>query len=280
MRIMYDALNPDNIPPGFGMVASYIDGENAPPAGWESKFPGALIVKIARNPTTDDGHVLDAGDNGITPAQLVSWVRLRRAAGADPTAYTNRSLWPSMRAAFVNANEPEPHWWLAWPGGSLAQAQGCVAVQNIYAGNWDSSEVADHWPGVDPAPVLAPTPEPAPSGATYPVVAGDSLWSIAQRHGLTLDALKAANPQAGHPAGNFGDIWPGDELVLPAGVSPVPAPVVPRGSSYTVVSGDSMWAIAARHGVSEAALQWANPTAGHPAGNVRDIWPGDVLTIP
>lgn len=280
MRTMYDALNPHNIPVGAEMVASYIDGENAPAAGWESLFPNAVIVKITRLATTNDGHVLDAGDNGVTAAEALAWVRLRRSSGADPAVYTNRSLWPAQRAVFVSAGEPEPHWWLAVPGGDLAQYPACVAVQVGFLGGYDVSQVADHWPGVDSGVQPAPEPQPEPTGGTYTVVAGDSMWAIAQRHSLTLAELESANPGAGHPAGNFGDIHPGDELVIPAPATPAPAVVVPAGTSYTVVPGDSMWAIAARHGVALAALESANPRAGHPAGNTRDIWPGDVLTIP
>lgn len=280
MRTMYDALNPHNIPPAAQMVASYIDGPNAPEAGWELLFPHAVIVKIARLAQTDDGHVLDAGDNGVTPGAALDWVRLRRSSGADPTVYTNRSQWPGMRAAFVTAGEPEPHWWIAAPGSTLASYPECVAVQCVYAGGFDQSEVVDHWPGVDSEQAPVPEPQPVAAGGTYTVVPGDSMWAIAQRHGITLAEIEAANPSAGHPAGNFGFILSGDELVIPAPAVPLPAVVVPRGTSYTVVPGDAMWSIAARHGVSLAALERANPAAGHPAGNARDIWPGDVLTIP
>lgn len=35
--------------------------------------------------------------------------------------------------------------------------------------------------------------------ATYTVVAGDTMWKIANDHGVTLDALIAANPQIPDP---------------------------------------------------------------------------------
>jgi LysM repeat protein len=37
------------------------------------------------------------------------------------------------------------------------------------------------------------SPAPAPAGSTYTVQPGDTLFSIAQRFGTTVDALKAAN---------------------------------------------------------------------------------------
>jgi LysM domain len=47
------------------------------------------------------------------------------------------------------------------------------------------------------------------------VVPGDTLFAIAQAWGTTLQAVEAANPHAGHPAGNFGTIRPGDRITHP-----------------------------------------------------------------
>lgn len=60
---------------------------------------------------------------------------------------------------------------------------------------------------------------PAPSAATHTVRAGDTLWAIGQRHGVSVDQLRAAN-------GITGDlIHPGDELTIPAAsATPTPKP--------------------------------------------------------
>lgn len=42
--------------------------------------------------------------------------------------------------------------------------------------------------------VPAPRPIPCPSGQIYTIVAGDTLFSLAQRFNTTVDALIAANP--------------------------------------------------------------------------------------
>ena len=49
-------------------------------------------------------------------------------------------------------------------------------------------------------------------GNTYVVQAGDTMSAIAGKFGLTLSQLEGLNPQAGHPAGNFDLILPGDVL--------------------------------------------------------------------
>lgn len=124
-----------------------------------------------------------------------------------------------------------------------------------------------------PAPAPAPAPSPAPSGA-YTVVAGDNMSNIAATHGLSLGQLEQLNPGAGHPAGNYGDIWPGDKLVINGTPTPVSNP-----SYHTVVKGDTLSNIAATHGQSLATIEQLNPNAGHPARNFGDIWPGDQIRV-
>lgn len=58
----------------------------------------------------------------------------------------------------------------------------------------------------------APTPGGKP---VHIVVPGDTLFSIAQAWGTSLQAVEAANPHAGHPPGNFDNIHPGDRIVHP-----------------------------------------------------------------
>jgi hypothetical protein len=56
---------------------------------------------------------------------------------------------------------------------------------------------------------------PQPSKQVHTVVPGDTLFAIAQAWGTSLQAVKAANPNAGHPPGNFDNIHPGDQIVHP-----------------------------------------------------------------
>ena len=158
MRTMYDAVTAANIPAGARMVAGYIDKIKLEP--WSSRdwarFPTAVKVTIVKKASTNAGHVLDVEPGDATPAQAPGWVRMRRAAGADPTIYMNASTWPTVRQAFIDQGVTQPHYWVAKYDGDPAwgagwAALGCVAKQ--YRGNVapgiDISSVADFWPGVD-----------------------------------------------------------------------------------------------------------------------------------
>jgi LysM repeat protein len=70
----------------------------------------------------------------------------------------------------------------------------------------------------EPSPPSPPTPPlrpPSPAKPVHIVVPGDTLFDIAQSWGVSLQAVEAANPGAGHPPGNFDNIHPGDRIVHP-----------------------------------------------------------------
>jgi LysM repeat protein len=95
---------------------------------------------------------------------------------------------------------------------------------------------------------------------TVTVKRGDTLSDIAQRHGVSLQALITANPQISDPD----RIFVGQRINLPD------AP-----ANVTVQRGDTLSGIAARHGVSVEALARANGISDPDL-----IFPGDRLRIP
>ena len=111
----------------------------------------------------------------------------------------------------------------------------------------------------------------AASGATYRVVTGDTLGSIADRFGTTVAALAAANHLTDPNL-----IFVGQLLAVGAGA---PHPVAPSwgvaaGTTYTVGAGDTLGSIAARFGTSVAAL-----TAANHLSDPNLIFVGQVLAV-
>ncbi|NLA26468.1 MAG: LysM peptidoglycan-binding domain-containing protein [Firmicutes bacterium] len=111
----------------------------------------------------------------------------------------------------------------------------------------------------------------------YTVVAGDTMFTIAQQFGVSVDALIAANPQISDPS----KIFPCDVLCVPGGAPPhkcrEPHSCPPGFKGrYTVVAGDTMFTIAQQFGVSVDALIAANPQISDPG----KLFPCDVLCVP
>jgi tyrosinase len=100
---------------------------------------------------------------------------------------------------------------------------------------------------------------------TYVVKKGDTLSGIAEKFGVTLAALEAANPQITNPD----LIFPGQVVVIPSGPYPPPG-------TYVVQPGDTLSGIAEKFGVTLAALEAANPQITNP----DLIFPGQVVHIP
>ena len=112
----------------------------------------------------------------------------------------------------------------------------------------------------------------ADAPATYRVAAGDTVSGIATRFGLSTASVLALNG-----LGWSSLIFPGQELKLtssgPVHSAPQEAPV--SSGRYTIVSGDTISAIAARFGVSTQSVLTANGL-----GWSSIIYPGQSLAIP
>ena len=126
------------------------------------------------------------------------------------------------------------------------------------------SVVAALWAG-SAAPTGAAPPRADP--LVHIVQPGETLSSIASRYGVSVTALVQAN---GLRDADF--IWYGQRLVIPGGTALATAG---RSSVYVVQRGDTLSGIAARYGVSVAALARANGIA-----NADRVYVGQRLTIP
>jgi peptidoglycan endopeptidase LytF len=129
---------------------------------------------------------------------------------------------------------------------------------------------------------VAPSPEPAPSQTitSHTVVAGDTLWGVANRYGTTANALKQTNQLTS----DFLQI--GQKLTIPSGSvetptgnaeisTPAPTTEEERSTfTYSVRSGDSLSVIADRFGVTVDVIRTSN---GLTSDTIRV---GQLLTIP
>jgi hypothetical protein len=157
---MYDAINASAVPTDGDLYAGYDDGNWPSASALATRFPGKTVVHITVNPNDNQGVVGDGPpDNGAWD-EWVNWVLKRRAAGVDPTVYTNKSSWVAGVAAFKAAGVAEPHWWIAQYDNDPTIPVGAVGKQYASIAAYDTSSVVDYWPGVDPAPTTPP-----PSGS-------------------------------------------------------------------------------------------------------------------
>jgi len=134
----------------------------------------------------------------------------------------------------------------------------------------------------------AATPVAAGSGGRYTIVHGDTISAIAARFGVTTQAVLTANG-----LGWSSIIYPGQTIAIPSGGAPLAiqtvSSVTPVSSaaaasshapqaettSYTIVAGDTISAIAARFGTTSAAILAANGM-----GSSTIIYSGRTLIIP
>ena len=121
-------------------------------------------------------------------------------------------------------------------------------------------------PGISAGDDLEDNEENDTVPTTYTVASGDSLWSIANRFGVTVNDLKSANGLTSNL------LSVGQVLIIPTAGSSTPGS--PTYNTYTVASGDSLWSIANRFGTTVDTIK----TLNNLTSNLLSI--GQVLQIP
>lgn len=147
----------------------------------------------------------------------------------------------------------------------LCTAEACTVTQvarscYCYTSGYDGQV---HYVTFDPADALGHSTlnnqVPLPPAAEYLTSAGDTLYNIAQKYGMDLSILLAANPAITNP--NY--IQANMPINIPA-------------QSYVIQQGDDMYTIAQRFNIPLASFEALNSQLGKPSL----IYPGQLLKVP
>ena len=233
------------------------------------------------------------------PATLAAAMKAQAASAATAAVIPAASVSTSILSAFRPAQPSVPAEYTIARGDTISSIAGkhgldtyeVLKLNNlqpntiIYPGQKIKLSGSGSAPAATPA---APAPAaPATSGATYTVKAGDTLSAIASRHGVGLSDLFGWNSLNMRSI-----IYPGQKIKVnageaapapspthqPASAPAAPAPAAPApapAGSYTGKAGDTLSAIASKHGVKLSELLSANQL------NLSSIiYPGNKLVIP
>jgi lysozyme len=195
------------------------------------------------------------------------------AGGGPPMWARDYPLWLAQYPnVYVEGSEPTlPRGWFQWMFWQYSQTGRVNGINSKVDLDVFNGSLADlyRFAGISLDTGQPQTPQ------KYTVAAGDSFESIANKYGITLRELINANPQL---------LRIGDQLLIPVVVT------TPSGNgggtgadggdtsskrTYTVKSGDTLYAIAIKFGTTVAAIAAANNIA-----NPNQISVGQVLIIP
>ncbi|WP_170110142.1 LysM peptidoglycan-binding domain-containing protein [Peribacillus acanthi] len=105
-----------------------------------------------------------------------------------------------------------------------------------------------------------------PTQTIHIVQSGDVLWKIAQKYNVTTQAIMDANKI------DPSNLQVGQQLVIPT-AAPTPPPTQP--TTYTVVSGDTLWKIAQKFGTTIDAIATLNQL-----DSAKPLLVGQTIKIP
>ncbi|MDK1360912.1 LysM peptidoglycan-binding domain-containing protein [Arthrobacter sp. zg-Y1219] len=231
------------------------------------------------------------------PAVMMSALVLAEPAQAAPVG-PNAALFPQVPLQAIKnltagtANVAAPSQLAAQIPSTIAAESSVPATHRIEAGDTASSVAVRYGVSLDEVlrvnnlqssslifageelrlPAGGSSAASSTSGAaagTYTVEAGDTLSGIASSNGVGLESVLAVNGLTMTSV-----IMPGQEIALSGGSASAAAPASAAAANHTVEAGDTLTGIAARHGVSVAALMSAN---GMDESTV--LFPGDVVVL-
>ncbi len=250
--------------------------------------PGDNLWVLARRYDTTVASLMAANalsDDALRPGlelTVPSGSASAPAAAAAATATTNTAASATAADAPAPAPAPAPAATVTVRAGDslyeIALAQG-VSVDDLIAWNDLDGTL------IKPGQVLAlrqPANAPTAAPLVVHVASGDSLWTLARRHGTTVEALAASNGISAN-----GTLRIGQALTVPGQYAAVHATSGAAGADVggaasaevRVVPGDNLWKIARQHNTTVASLMALNglPHDRLVVGQTLQVVPGPEL---
>jgi LysM repeat protein len=246
------------------------------PAG-DAAPPATGVEAIETTPLATVPPLAPAGGEtpSMPPVTIISPSTRTIGQGADALTQTATLLAPA-----ANSGGSTPAF--ITPGVPLGPVTLVVPTPTAFDASNNGS------PTSTPSGLVTPTALGVNSECTYVVQAGDNLFRIAVNNDVSLEEMRAANPDL---AGDAPVLQPGQVLQLPnctasgapAAQAPATSPAgsvattAPSGSgtTYTVQAGDSLFTIAQRFGITVDEIVAANSLS-----NPNSLSIGQQLIIP
>ena len=169
------------------------------------------------------------------------------------------------------ADDFDPYAMPSTPAGAVATTAAQTSTATTTTPKKTTSVASTKKPKVDKKKVKKVS---EPTLVVYKVRPGDNLYEIAKRSNTTIAQIRK-------DSGIKGDIiHPGQTIKVrftPKGYKADKKKETPTSTTYTVKKGDMLSKVAAKHGVTLAALLKANNLTMAQAGKIR---PGTKITIP
>ena len=231
-----------------GMTESFLREVNGIPAG-RKVLPNSTLLVLAG--AEDQGDIAaEEADAKLRLSPLTTWRRVTYRVRSGDTLSTIARRWHITVRSIVQGNRLRSDQLRA--GQRLVLTVPNVAREPIRTAAKKTSAASEH--------------------IIYVVKSGDALASIAQRYGVSVDALRMTNRL------NSNVIRAGQRLRIPKTGESVETDTV----IYTVRSGDTLTSIANRYGVSVVKLKRVNRLASNAlkVGDRLEIPEGDAPKAP
>lgn len=129
-------------------------------------------------------------------------------------------------------------------------------------------------PGLPAEPEPSATPAPRTSGVVHQLSAGENLWSVANRYGVSAQVLMAQNSLDERSATRLA---PGTLLFVPARVAAVPYSQTTATIEHVLAKNETLSEVAETYGVPTEAIMAAN---GLTPADLRHVQAGQELLVP